>query len=100
MNDQLAKRSDGDAFAPSFRELPAMPGTGTAGLAMQGGLGAEAILAGISDGLIALDNEWRSVYGHPEAQFMWGRDLDPVIGKTIHEVLDIGADNPFSAVYS
>jgi PAS domain S-box-containing protein len=100
MNDKGAKRSDGEAIAEPFRELPAMSVSSAPSVAMQVRPGAEDILAGISDGLITLDNEWRVVYVNPAALLMWGRDPGALIGRTIHEALDISVDNPFHAVYS
>jgi PAS domain-containing protein len=67
MNDKGAKRSGGDAIAEPFRELPAMSVSSAPSVAMQVRPGAEDILAGISDGLITLDNEWRVVYVNPAA---------------------------------
>src|SRR5712672_2152982 len=89
------RSSDLEAFARSVRDLPAQSGG-----AASSGPNPEEILAGISDGLIALDNEWRVAYVNKAAQLMWRRDVREAIGKTIHEVLDIGADNPFHAVYA
>jgi len=63
-------------------------------------LGAEAILAGISDGIVALDNDWRLAYANPAAERIWGRDLAPMIGKPLHESLDIAPDNPFRLAYT
>ncbi|TMJ01877.1 MAG: PAS domain S-box protein [Alphaproteobacteria bacterium] len=60
---------------------------------------ADAILASISDGIVALDNDWRLVYANPAAQGIWGRDLRPLIGKSLHDVLDIAPDNPFRLAY-
>ena len=60
----------------------------------------EDVLASISDGLVALDNDWRLVYVNPAAQRMWKRDLRDVLGKPIHEALDIAEDNPFRAIYA
>jgi PAS domain S-box-containing protein len=62
-------------------------------------LGPDAILAGISDGIVAVDNDWRLVYANPAAERIWGRDLAPLIGKSLHESLDIAPDNPFRAAY-
>ena len=63
------------------------------------GAPVEEILASISDGLVAVDNEWRLVYVNPAAQRMWKRDVREVLGKTIHQALDISEDNPFRALY-
>ena len=47
---------------------------------------AETILSGISDGIVALDNEWRLVYANQAATRVWGRDLTMFMGKSIHDV--------------
>jgi len=60
---------------------------------------ADTILASISDGIVSLDNDWRLVYANPAAQNIWGRDLKPLIGKVLHDVLDIAPDNPFRLAY-
>jgi PAS domain S-box-containing protein len=60
---------------------------------------ADAILASISDGIVALDNDWRLVYFNPAAERMWGSDLGAMVGKPIHESLDISSDNPFRVAY-
>ena len=86
MNDRLAERHDEPSVA-----------------ALLGSLGApssDTILAGISDGIIALDSEWRLVYANPAAARIWGRDLTPLMGKSIHESLGIAADNPFRLAYT
>src|SRR5579871_1422271 len=63
------------------------------------GAAPEQILASIADGLISVDNEWRLVYVNPAAQRMWNRDPREVLGRPIHEALDISPDNPFRALY-
>jgi PAS domain S-box-containing protein len=85
MNDRLAERRDDASVA-----------------ALLGSIGAQSsdtILAGISDGIIALDSEWRLVYANPAAARIWGRDLTPLMGKSIHDSLGIAADNPFRLAY-
>jgi PAS domain S-box-containing protein len=99
MNDQSAERTAGEALARSGRD----PSSGTPGAGApdtQMATSAEAVLAGISDGLIAVDNAWRIVYFNPAAQRIWGRDIGPMIGKTIHDMLEVAPDNPFRAVYT
>src|SRR4051812_20636769 len=44
---------------------------------------ADTILGGISDGIVALDNEWRLVYANAAATRIWGRDLNMFMGKSI-----------------
>jgi PAS domain S-box-containing protein len=100
MNDQRAEERYGgdDSLVPSRRD-PAAPAPGAATRVPPVEAGAEAVLAGISDGIIALDNEWRLVHVNPAAQRMWGRELSALIGKSIDEALDINPDNPFRAIY-
>src|SRR3954464_5784263 len=62
-------------------------------------ISADTILASISDGIVSLDNEWRLVYANPAAQSIWGRNLKPVSGRVVPEVLDIGPENPFRLAY-
>jgi PAS domain S-box-containing protein len=93
MSSQRAQEQ-GDALVRVTRERTAehaLPKTSTAQ--------AEDILASISDGLVAVDNEWRLVYMNPAAQRMWKRDPREALGKSIHEALDISEDNPFRSLY-
>ena len=60
---------------------------------------AETILSGISDGIVALDNEWRLVYANQAATRVWGRDLTMFMGKSIHDSLGIAEDNKFRLAY-
>ena len=96
MNDRLAEQSARNALLRDDVSVVAFPG---AGAGVQADLGAEAILAGISDGIVALDNEWRLVYANPAAQRIWGRDTRPLIGTSLHDALDISPDNPFRLAY-
>ncbi len=90
MNDQRSARAVGDStLAPPHGDGAAVPPPDAAG-----------VLASISDGIIAVDNDWRIVYLNAAAERLWGRDAKAVIGRTIHEALDISADNPFRAVYT
>lgn len=57
------------------------------------------ILASISDGFIAVDNEWRFTYVNAAAERMWRRRADELLGKTIFDALSVEADNPFQASY-
>jgi len=95
MSNQRAEDLGNDALVRTASDLPA-------GLArsVTSSANADDILASISDGLVALDNDWRVVYVNPAAQRMWNRDLRELLGKTIHEALDISEDNPFRALYS
>ena len=96
MSEQRAGRLTGEAFMPHQRDLPAPP---AAPPDLSTGTSAEAILAGVSDGLISVDNEWRLVYVNPAALRMWGRDVGELLGKTVHDAFEVSADNPFRAVY-
>src|SRR4051812_21215597 len=60
---------------------------------------AESILAGIADGIIALDNDWRLVYANQAATRIWGRDLTMFMGMSIHDALGIAEDNKFRLAY-
>jgi PAS domain S-box-containing protein len=60
---------------------------------------AETILGGISDGIVALDDEWRLVYANPGATRIWGRDLTMFMGKSLHDTLGIAQDNRFRLAY-
>jgi PAS domain S-box-containing protein len=97
MNDQRAER---------FGHVPVVPSGGGAPGATAASPGvpslaaAESVLAGISDGILSVDNDWRIIYVNPAAARMWGRGIEAAIGKPIHDALDISPDNPFRAVYS
>src|SRR6478736_5300666 len=60
---------------------------------------AETVLAGISDGIVALDKEWRLVYANAAASRVWGRDLTMFMGQSIHDSLGIPEDNKFRLAY-
>jgi len=85
MDNRLADRIGPmrGAFPPSGAQAP----------------GAEAILAGIADGIVALDNDWRLVYANQAATRIWGRDLTMVMGQSIHDALGIAEDNKFRLAY-
>ena len=89
MNDQRSARSVGGNTLAQARDgfAASVPG-------------ADSVLAGISDGIIAVDNDWRIVYLNPAGERLWGRTARTIVGKTIHEALDISADNPFRLVYA
>ena len=89
MNDQRGVRSVGDTPLAQSRDESITPV-----------LGAEGVLASISDGIIAVDNDWRIVYLNPAGERLWGRSAQSILGKTIREALDISADNPFHLVYA
>ncbi len=60
---------------------------------------SDTILGGISDGIVALDNNWRLVYANQAATRIWGRDLTMFMGKSIHDTLGIAEDNKFRLAY-
>jgi len=95
MNDQREARSVGDGtLAQARADRFTAPASGPDAVF------ASIVLESISDGIIAVDNDWRIVYLNPAAERLWGREAHAVVGKTIHETLDISADNPFRLVYT
>jgi PAS domain S-box-containing protein len=63
------------------------------------GAHVDDILASISDGLVAFDNEWRFTYINGAAERIANRKAYEVIGKTITDALGPDASNPFLATY-
>ena len=63
------------------------------------GAHVDDILASISDGLVAFDNEWRFTYINAAAERMTHRKADGLIGRTIVDALGPDPDNPFLASY-
>jgi PAS domain S-box-containing protein len=59
----------------------------------------EDLLANISDGFIALDNEWRFTHLNAAAERMLQRKADQVIGRTVFNTLDLDPDDPFQLGY-
>ena len=59
------------------------------------------VLTSISDGLVALDNDWRFTYINAGALRMLGGNAvaDDIIGKTIFASLQVQPDNPFHVAY-
>jgi len=96
MNDHLAAGRSAGADAAALRDDASV-------VPLRAGVpvdpAAAAILASISDGIFALDNDWRLIYANSAAHRIWGRDLDPLIGKPLHESLDIAPENPFRIAY-
>ena len=64
----------------------------------QAGSSAEAVLAGISDGIAALDNDWRLLSANPAVSRLLGRDITHLMGRTLDQLLDLAADDPFGGV--
>ena len=63
------------------------------------GAHVDDILASISDGLVAFDNEWRFTYVNAAAERMTHRQADGLIGRTIVDALGPDPSNPFLASY-
>ena len=90
MNQRPAKRARDDSAAPDAFDAA----FGGASAAV-----AEDILAGISDGVVAVDNDWRLTFVNRAAERLWKRDARSVIGKPIYEALEVSPDNPFRVAY-
>jgi PAS domain S-box-containing protein len=80
-------------------ELPAAALRSADSLRDQAGNRADTILAGISDGIAGLDNDWRLVYANPAVGHLLGRDVTNLIGRTLDQLLDLAADDPFGIAY-
>ena len=97
MNDHPTGRS-ANANSAALRDPPAVSSSDrNAGVPVRPS--AEAILASISDAIVVLDNDWRLVYSNPAAERVWGRDPDNLLGRTLHESLQLAPDNPFMTAY-
>ncbi len=95
MSDQRAERSkERDGAVPLRDDRNTAPP-----FAAHAAPRADGILGGISDGVVAVDNDWRLVYANTAAQRMWGSELGAYVGQSIHDVLDIAPDNPFRLAY-
>jgi PAS domain S-box-containing protein len=95
MSDKRAEQRGG----ADSGELPAAALHGADSLRDPAGNRAEAVLAGISDGITALDNDWRLVYANPAVVRLLGRDVTKLIGRTLDQLLDLAADDPFRGAY-
>jgi PAS domain S-box-containing protein len=95
MSDKRAEQRGGAELG----ELPEAALRGADGPRDQIGGRAEAVLAGISDGIAALDNDWRLVYANPAVGHMLGRDITNLTGRTLDQLLDLAADDPFGVAY-
>ena len=60
----------------------------------------DAILTGISDGFVSLDDAWRFTHVNAAAERLWGLGAGAVIGRTIFDALGIEPGNPFHANYA
>ena len=59
----------------------------------------DAILAGISDGFVSVDSDWRFTHVNPAAERLWRRRAADLIGMKAFDILKIDADNVFHARY-
>jgi PAS domain S-box-containing protein len=59
----------------------------------------DAILATVSDGFVALDNEWRVTHMNPAAERIFGRAGAELVGRTIFDALNLDPNNVFQANY-
>ena len=50
-------------------------------------------------GIAALDNDWRLVYANPVVGRLLGRDTTNLMGRTLDQLLDLAADDPFRVAY-
>src|SRR3984893_19479300 len=95
MSDERAEHRGG----ADSGELPAAALRGADSPRDQAGGRAEAVLSGISDGIVALDNDWRLVYANPAVGRLLDRDITNLIGRTLDQLLDLAADDPFRLAY-
>ncbi|MCW5771711.1 MAG: PAS domain S-box protein [Rhodospirillaceae bacterium] len=58
-----------------------------------------SILSSISDGFVALDNEWRFTFVNQAAENIWKRDAAELTGRLLFDSLDLDPTNPFLACY-
>ena len=59
----------------------------------------DAILSGISDGFVAVDNEWRFTHVNAAAERLWRVKAGDMIGRSVFDALKVKPDNPFLANY-
>jgi PAS domain S-box-containing protein len=59
----------------------------------------QSVLASISDGFVALDNDWRFTFINAAAERIWKRKAEDMLGKTILDTLKVDYSNPFHANY-
>ena len=94
MNDHsLASIKDRNAGLPR--------GAATVGISPLANLGFPVadILASISDGLVAVDNDWRFTYINAAAERMWNRKAADVIGTPVFDTSAPDSNNPFQLNY-
>jgi PAS domain S-box-containing protein len=59
----------------------------------------DEILAGIAEGFIAFDNDWRFTYVNAAAERMSGRSARDLLGKPVLNALNVDPNNSFHVVY-
>jgi PAS domain S-box-containing protein len=59
----------------------------------------QSILESISDGFVALDNEWRFTFVNPAAERIWNVKAADLLGKTLLNALQVDASNAFHVNY-
>jgi PAS domain S-box-containing protein len=93
--------NDHSARAPQRRQQARRrpPDLSSGSLLADLGAHVEDILASISDGLVAFDNEWRFTYINAAAERMTNRKADGMVGRKIVDALGPDANNPFLAAY-
>jgi PAS domain S-box-containing protein len=60
----------------------------------------DEVLAGIAEGFVTFDNEWRFTYVNAAAERMTGRPATAMLGRPVLDALNIDPDNPFHVVYT
>jgi PAS domain S-box-containing protein len=97
------RRRQNDDMSHNGAQPKEAPGHGsTADPSVAADLGADAkemLLASISDGLVAFDNDWRFTYVNAAAERLWKRKAEELVGRTIFDALKVDPDNPFYAAY-
>jgi PAS domain S-box-containing protein len=93
--------NDHSARAPQRRQQDRRrpPDLSSGSLLADLGAQVEDILASISDGLVAFDNEWRFTYINAAAERMTNRRADGLVGRKIVDALGPDTNNPFLAAY-
>ncbi len=59
----------------------------------------QSILASISDGFVALDNNWRFTFVNPAAERIWNLNAADLLGKTLLDSLHVDRNNAFHVNY-
>jgi PAS domain S-box-containing protein len=95
MNDHAARPPE--THTTAVRQGRADPSS--ASLLADLGADVEDILASISDGLAAFDNEWRFTYANAAAERMANRKAEDLIGRTIIDAFGPDPNNPFLEIY-